>query len=149
MLMNNYFECKVSVEKDIGEGKIKKSSETYLVDAMTFTDAEARIIEEVSPSCSGELNVTNISRAKYTELFTSDNDNDDRYYKVKVNFITIDDKGGEKKTPNLMLVQAHTFEGALKRFKEGMQGTMADYEIALIQETNLLDVYTMKVTERE
>ena len=90
--MNNWFECKVAFEKSIGEGKIKKTKESYLVDAMTFTDAEARIIEEVSPFCSGELNVTDIKKARYSELFISDNDNDDKWYKIKVNFITIDEK---------------------------------------------------------
>ncbi len=148
MLMNNWFECKVAFEKSIGEGKVKKTKEAYLVDAMTFTDAEARIIEEVSPFCSGELNVTDIKKARYSELFISDNDNDDKWYKIKVNFITIDEKTEEeKKTANLMLVQASTLEGALNRFKEGMKGSMVDYDVAMIQETNLLDVFPFKVGE--
>lgn len=146
--MNNWFECKVAFEKSIGEGKIKKTKESYLVDAITFTDAEARIIEEVSPFCSGELNVTDIKKARYSELFISDNDNDDKWYKIKVNFITIDEKTEEeKRTANLVLVQASTLEGALSRFKEGMKGTMVDYDVAMIQETSLLDVFPFKVGE--
>ncbi len=147
MESNNWFECKIATEKEIGEGKIKKFSETYLVDAMTFTDAEARIIEEVSPFCNGQLDVTNIKRAKYAELFMSDDENDDRWFKVKINMISIDDKGNEKKSPFVSLVQAKTLEGALEHFKRGMQGSMMDYQIALIQETNLLDVFTLKVEE--
>ncbi|MBQ0142789.1 MAG: DUF4494 domain-containing protein [Prevotellaceae bacterium] len=146
MLTNNWFECKVATEKSIGEGKIKLFKESYLVDALTFTDAENRIIEEVSPFCSGEFNVTDIKRAKYSELFMSDNENDDKWYKVKVMFITLDEKTEtEKKTAVLMLVQAANIEGALHRFKEGMQGSMSDYEVSLIQETNLLDVFPFKV----
>ena len=147
MESNNWFECKVSTEKEIGEGKIKKFSESYLVDAVTFTDAEARIIKEVSPFCNGQFDVTDIKRAKYGELFMSDDANDDKWFKVKINIITVDDKGNEKKSPFLSLVQAKTLEGALEHFKRGMQGTMADYQIALIQETNLLDVYPFQVEE--
>ena len=148
MIMNNWFECKVSTNKDMGEGKFKKTTESYLVDALSFTEAEARITEEVSPFCNGELDVTDIKRAKYAELFTSEVDSDDKWYKVKANFITLDEKTEkEKKTAVLYLVQAATLEGALHNYKEGMQGSLADYEIALIQETNLLDVFPLKVEE--
>lgn len=146
MISINWFECKISTEKDVGEGKIKKCSETYLVDAMSFTEAEARIQEEVSPFYS-EFNVTNIKHAKYTELFESDDESDDKWFKVKYNIITIDDNGNEKKSALTTLVQANSLEGALNHFKEGMRDSMADYEIALIQETPILDVFKLKVEE--
>lgn len=142
MIMNNWFECKVKTEKTLEGGMTKKVSETYLVDALNFTEAEARIIKEISPFCNGELTVADIKRAKYSEMFTSDEESADKWYKVKCNFITLDEKTQtEKKSAALMLVQAGNLREAVKRFDEGMQGSMVDYEIALVQETPLLDVY--------
>lgn len=115
---------------------------------MTFTDAEARIIKEVSPFYNGMLEVKNITPAKITELFVNEDDNADKWYKVKCNFVTFDEKSQtEKRTASYMLVQAANFRGALERFEEGMKGTLADYEIAAIQETNLLDVFPFAAKE--
>ena len=95
--MHNWFECKVSYEKIMEDGKQKKVTEPYLVDALSFTEAEARIIEELTPFISGEFVIKDIKRAKLSEIFF--NENGDRFYKIKVYFITIDEKSGsEKKT---------------------------------------------------
>lgn len=146
--MNNWFECKVKTEKQLEGGLTKKISETYLVDAINFTEAEARIIKEITPFCSGALTVADIKRAKYSEMFTSDDENADKWYKVKCNFITLDEKTQtEKKSPSLMLVQAGDLREAVRRFDEGMKGSMVDYEIALVQETNILDVYPYSAEE--
>jgi hypothetical protein len=146
--MNNWFECKVKTEKQLEGGLTKKISETYLVDAINFTEAEARIIKEITPFCSGALTVADIKRAKYSEMFTSDDENSDKWYKVKCNFITLDEKTQtEKKSPSLMLVQAGDLREAVRRFDEGMKGSMVDYEIALVQETNILDVYPYSAEE--
>ena len=148
MIMNNWFECKVKTEKQLEGGLTKKISETYLVDAINFTEAEARIIKEITPFCSGALTVADIKRAKYSEMFTSDDENSDKWYKVKCNFITLDEKTQtEKKSPSLMLVQAGDLREAVRRFDEGMKGSMVDYEIALVQETNILDVYPYSAEE--
>ncbi len=142
MIMNNWFECKVKTEKTLEDGKIKKVVEPYLVDALNFTEAEARIIKEITPYCNGELVVTDIKRVKYAEMFTSDAENADKWYKVKCMFITLDEKSqAEKKTASLILVQAADFRDAVDRFVEGMKGSMADYEINTVQETNILDVF--------
>ncbi len=142
MIGNNWFECKVSAEKAVEGGMSKKFNESYLVDALNFTDAETRITKEVAPFCNGALEVKNITPAKISELFINDDDNADKWYKVKCNFITLDEKTQtEKRTASYMLVQAASFRGALDRFEEGMKGTMADYEIAAIQQTNYLDVF--------
>lgn len=138
--MNNWFECKVSYDKQLENGLIKKTTEPYLVDALSFTEAEARIIEEIKPYISGEFSIADIKRAKLSEIFF--NENGDRYYKVKVQYITLDEKSGaEKKTAVNMLAQASDFEDALQTVLKGMQGTMADYNIASIAETNLMDVF--------
>ena len=138
--MNNYFEVTVKFEKTSEEGKIKKVTERYLVDALTFTEAEARIIKEMKPFVSGEFEVANINPQKYSELFW--NEKADKWFKTKVNFIVLDEeKGVEKKVANYMLVQANDLKEARELLVEGMKGSMADWEIASISETKILDVY--------
>ncbi len=120
----------------------KKVTEPYLVDALSFTEAEARIIEEMTPFITGEFTVSDIKRANYSELFTSDEESADRYFKCKLVFITLDGKSGaEKKTSTYVLVQAADLRDAIKKLDEGMKGTMADYQIASVSETALIDVY--------
>ena len=143
--MHNWFECKISYEK-IGEedGFRKRVSELYLVDALSFTEAEARITEEMRPYISGEFTVLDIKRARYSETFF--NDRGDRYYRAKINLITLDEKSGtEKKTAIQILAQASTIHEAIKTIDEEMKGTMNDYEIATVTETALIDVFPFKL----
>ena len=138
--MHTWFECKIKYEKTAEEGKIAKVNEGYLVDALSFTEAEARIIEEMRPFISGEFEVANIKRSRINEMFF--NENGDKWYRSKVNFVTLDEeKGIEKRTGVTMMVQASTMKEALDGIIEGMKGSMADYEIANIAETTIIDVY--------
>jgi len=138
--MHTWFECKIKYEKTAEEGKIAKVNEGYLVDALSFTEAEARIIEEMRPFISGEFEVANIKRTRINEMFF--NENGDKWYRSKVNFVTLDEeKGIEKRTGVTMMVQATTMKEALDGIIEGMKGSMADYEIANIAETTIIDVY--------
>ena len=138
--MHTWFECKIKYEKSAEEGKIVKVSEGYLIDALSFTEAEARIIEEMKPFISGEFQVANIKRARIGEMFF--NENGDKWYRSKVNFITLDEeKGVEKRTGVTMMVQASDIKEALEGITEGMKGSMADYEIANIAETLIIDVF--------
>ena len=138
--MANWFECKISYDKTLENGMQKKVTEPYLVDALSFTEAEARIIEELKPYISGEFTIADIKRARLSELFFFDEG--DRYFRIKVYFITLDEKSGtEKKTSVTMLAQALSLEQALTVLKKGMEGTMADYEIASISETAIMDVF--------
>ncbi len=140
-----WFECKVRYDKMMENGAVKKVNEPYLVDALTFTEAEARIIEEMTPFISGEFSISAVKKTKISEIFFDDSA--DKYYMVKVNFITLDEKSGvEKKSASFILTQASDLEGALSRFKEGMKGTMADYDIASIAETPLMDVYPLDLS---
>lgn len=126
-------------------GSVKKVNEPYLVDALTFTEAEARIIEEITPFITGEFSISAVKKTKISEIFFDDSA--DKYYMVKVNFITLDEKTGtEKKSASFILTQAVDLEGALARFKEGMKGTMAEYDIASITETQLMDVYPLDLS---
>ncbi len=144
--MHSWFECKVSFEKVLENGMQKKVTEPYLVDALSFTEAEARIIEEIRPFISSEFTVTDIKRARLSELFF--NENGDRFYKIKVYFITLDEKSGaEKKTAAQMLAQACTLKEAISVLEEGMKGTMADYTIASVTETMLMDVFPFSVND--
>ncbi|MCD8177847.1 MAG: DUF4494 domain-containing protein [Tannerellaceae bacterium] len=138
--MHNWFECKVSFEKIMENGMQKKVTEPYLVDALSFTEAEARIIEEIRPFISGEFTITDIKRARLSEIFF--NENGDRFYRIKIYFITLDEKSGaEKKTAASMLAQASTLKEAIDILDEGMKGTMADYTIVSVVETPLMDVF--------
>ena len=142
MAMHTWFECKIRYEKVMENGMQKKVTEPYLVDALSFTEAEARIIEEMTPFISGEFTVSDIKRANYSELFPSDEESADRWFKCKLIFITLDEKSGaEKKTSIQVLVQAADLRDAVKKLDEGMKGTMADYQIASVSETAIMDVY--------
>lgn len=133
----NWFECKVKYYKVLENGVEKKVSEWYLVDAETCTEAEARLIAEFS-HCMG-VEVKDIRSAAYNEVFLSDNE--EKYYKVKLSFITLDEKSGaEKQTNSYTLVQADALRDAIKKLDEQMKGTICDYRILSVQETAIVDV---------
>ncbi len=141
-----WFETKVRYEKTMDDGMQKKVTEQYTVDALSFTEAENSIIEEMSVYISGEFEVTDIKMATYKEVFFSDNEKDDRWFKAKLQFITIDEKTEkEKRTNNYFLVQAATLPQAVRYVEEVMGKTMIDYAIASIAETQIMDVYEHKV----
>ncbi len=138
--MANWFECKVRYDKMMENGVVKKVTEPYLVDALSFTEAEARIIKEQTPFISGDFSVTAVKRTKISEIFRDDRA--DKWYLVKVAFITIDEKSGaEKRSISQVLVAGSEFKNAYDNFMEGMKGTLGDFEIVSITETPLMDVY--------
>ena len=141
--MLNYFLVGIKYEKTAEEGKIVKVSEQHLVDALSFTEAEERINKEMQLFISGEFIVDKINRVKINELFP--NKSGDKWFKSKVLFVSLDEeKGIEKKTASTMYVQANDIKEAEANLNEGMKGTMADYEIASITETKILDVFNYK-----
>ena len=137
-----WFECKIQYEKTMDDGLQKKVTEGYVVDALSFTEAEQRIMEELSSYISGEFTIKDIKIAPYKEIFFADMDSADRWYKAKLQFITIDEKTAKEKRSSInYLVNAGTLNGAVKNIVEVMGGTMIDYVIASIAETPLMDVY--------
>ena len=143
-----WFECKVRYEKIAENGMVKKVNEPYLVDALTFTEAEARIIDEMKPFISGEYSISSEKKTRIAEVFFKEGG--DRWYLVKVNFVTLDEKtGAEKKTMSQILVQASDFVSAVANFKEGMTGTLSDFEIASVAETMIMDVFTANLSVKE
>ena len=137
-----WFETKVRYEKLMDDGLQKKVTEQYVVDALSFTEAEASVTEEMSAYISGEFDITDIKKASYGEVFFSENDNEDRFFKAKLQFITIDEKTEKEKRSNVFyLVQASTFQQAVAHIEEVMGGTMIDYVIASLSETQIMDVF--------
>ena len=135
-----WIEVKARYDKMQENGSVKKVTEPYLVDALSCTEAEARATEELRPFISGEFSISSVTTTKISEIFWDASG--DRFYKVKVNYITIDEKTAtEKRTATYILVQASSFKDAYDNFIEGMKGTMADYEIEGINETKYMDVY--------
>ena len=144
--MHNWFECKVTYDKMMENGVQKKVSEPYLVDALSFTEAEARIIEEVTPFISGDFSVEAVGKARISEIFF--NEEGDRFFKFKVNYITLNEKtGAEKKTAVKMIAQACTLKKAISVLEEGMKNTMADYSIASVSETMIMDIFPFEAKE--
>lgn len=141
-----FFECKVRYEKTMETGELKKVTETYVVDALSFTEAEGRVIEEMRPYVGdNEMEVTAIKISSYKKLFFSECEADEKYYKVRCNFITIDEKNGkERKTFADYLVQASSVDEARKTIEEAMSVMLIDYVIGSIVETNIMDVFEYK-----
>ena len=141
-MAKDWFECKVRYDKTLETGLLKKVTESYLVDALSFTEAEERFLQEIEPMMSGEYSVSDIKRAKISELFESIDTTDDKWYKAKVAYIAYDEKKGvEKRTNQIMLIQAKDLRVAVQNLDKGMQGTMGDWDIISIAETSIMDIF--------
>ena len=137
-----WYETKVKYQKTMEDGSEKVVSERYVVDALSFTEAESAIIDEMSVYVSGELKVSNLGKASYNEIFFSDVDDDDKWYKAKLQFITIDEKTEKEKRSNVTyLVQAKSLARALRYVDEVMGKTMIDYDVIGLNETKIFDVF--------
>ena len=141
-MAKDWFECKVRYDKTLETGLLKKVTESYLVDALSFTEAEERFLQEIEPMMSGEYSVSDIKRAKISELFESIDTTDDKWYKAKVAYIAYDEKKGvEKRTNQIMLIHAKDQRVAVQNLDKGMQGTMGDWDIISIAETPIMDIF--------
>lgn len=140
--MAKYIQVNARYDKMMENGANKKVTEPYLADALSCTEAETRVIEELS-YLSGGVNITSVATTKISEIFFDETG--DYFYRVKVNFITLDEKTAvEKRTASFILVQANTLDEALTKFHDGMKGTIADYEIESISQTKIVEVYKFK-----
>ena len=144
--VSKYYEVKIQYHKMQEDGKEKKVTEQYVVEALSFTEAESRIIEEMTPFIDGDFDVVSEKIAPYNEIFLSDRTDDDKWFVSKVAFITIDEKTEkEKKQTFRYLVQAATSELALDYTKEMLSHGMSDYRIDAVQDTPTLDVFLYEV----
>lgn len=143
-----WFETRVRYYKTMEDGQQKKVTEQYVVDALSFGEAEESITREMSHYISGDFDVKAITPAPYGEVFFSDAGTDDRWYKAKLSFITIDEKTEkEKRSTVTYLVQGSSVQTAVKNVEEVMKSTMIDYVIAAITETKIMDVFEHKAQE--
>ena len=135
----NYFECKISYEKQMEDGKTKRVSELYLIEAISFSEAESIMLYQLAQWYAGEAKIETLKRDKVAEIFEADAE---KIYRVKVNFITLDETSGkEKKNAVYMLVYADSIEKARQEHEHGMKGMMSDYEVEKIEETKLVEIY--------
>lgn len=138
--MTEWFECKVSYEKEAEDGKMVKVKEDYLVDAMSFIEAETRLTEKVSEIISGEFSVEALKREKVYEIFKCSED-DGVWFKNKVEFVTVNDNGKEKKTKATIFLQTSNIKKVASELTDKLLGTMMDYSIISINKTNILEVF--------
>lgn len=135
----NWFIVKIRYDKMLETGMQKTVTESFLVDALSFTEAEARIVEEVKPYISGEFSISDISRYRVSESLLNDGD---RFYKSKLEYITLDERrGNEKKQGVYFLVQASSIDEARQNIETEMKKSLIDYEIVKIEETKIMDVF--------
>ena len=144
-MIGKWLEEKVSLKRTLEDGMQKQVKELYLVDAINFTEAEARILEELR--VYGELNIVGIKNCDAHELVDSHNPEDGYWYKVKIAIVTIDESAGKEKKANMNLyVRAKDFKSALANTEEYMSSSVADYTITSIAETAIMDVFEHQVT---
>lgn len=137
-----FFICTVAYEKIMENGTQKKVKELYVVPAESFTEAESKVIKEMTIYVPGGVDVVDITKASFKEFFFTNNTAADRYYKVKTNFILLDENTGkEKKSLVYFLVQATSTKDAQRNFDDIMGKTMINYSIEAIIETKILDVF--------
>ena len=139
-ISSDWFETKVRYNKEV-DGDYKKVTEIYTVDAFSFTESETRIIDEMSKYISGEYSVVDIKKAPYKDILFNDDDQASFWYKVKVGFITVDEKTEKEKIQNVVyLVQAENLRQAARLIDENFTGLSSDYVITEVKETKVMDV---------
>ena len=147
--VSKFYEVKVQYQKTLEDGRQKKVTEQYVVEALSFTEAEARITEEMTNYTDGEFDVVSEKIAPFNEIILSDKSDDDKWFISKVSLITLDEKTAkEKKTSQRLLVQAETSEKAMDYTKEMFSHGMSDYSIDSVQDTPTLDVFLHECTEQ-
>ena len=140
-----WFECKIRYEKVMEDGLPKKINDVYIVDALSFSEAEERIIEEMSSYISGEIEIVDVKIAPYREVFFADDNLADQWFKAKLSFITIDERTNkEKRTSTMYLVNAGNISSAINNIDKVMSGTMIDYVTTSISATKIFDVFEYK-----
>lgn len=135
-----WYECKVKFRKTDDSGVQKVVTEAYLIDAISYTEAERRINEEMAAYISEEFKITNIKVANFSEIHPFENS--DRWFKSKVSLLAYDEESGkERKTNMYFLLQANDVKEAFDNTVSVMKGTMGDYTIPMISESPIVDVF--------
>ena len=138
--MNNWFTVKVKYTKQNEDGTFKRVTEAYLVASISFTDAEARIYEELGTIISGEFIVVSITRTELHDIFAYDDS--DVWYKAKITYQSesLDDEKAKKVTQNF-LVSAHSVKDAYDRIKESLSNLMIDFQIPSVVKSPIVEIF--------
>ncbi len=138
--MTNWFTVKVKYTKSVDNGAFKRVSEPYLIAAMTFSDAEARVYEELGSLIKGEFMVVGIARTEVHDIFAFEDA--DTWYKCKVKYDNFDaDTEKAKKVTQNFLVSAHSVKQAYERIQESLSTLMVDFEIPSIMVSPIIDIF--------
>lgn len=148
--MNKWYLCTVAYERQGDEMGLRKVSESYLVDALSFTEAEERVIKEVTPLVSfGALEVANIHPMRLSELLLDERGNG-KYYRARVGFVEINQATGQERSVNTaMVVQADTLKEAVAKLVDYLEEGRTSYEVIGIAELDILDVYRYIAPEEQ
>lgn len=138
----NWFEVKVKYVKLGEDGREHKVTEMYLLDAMSYTEAESRIIHEMESAITGDYYITGLKKSNITELVESDDEADDRWYKAKIVTVDADEVSGKEKPSNLYyLIAAANIKKALKNLEKSLSAFVVPYEISGVADTDFLDIF--------
>lgn len=141
-MTTHYYECTIKYDKMQDDGSLKKKSEKFLVEALSFAEAETRLTALMRPFTSGDSDITAIRRLTIAQVFGSDNPKADRWYKGKLAFITLDERSGaEKRNIIHVLVHASDFDDARNAIQNGMKESMADWEKTTLAATSVVDAF--------
>ncbi len=141
-LSGSYFIVGVRYQKMLEDGTEAKTTEQYVVEALSWTESESATTENMAAYGHGDMDIVSMKKANFSELFLSEMDDEDKYYECSINIISVDEKSSkEKKSKVRYLVQGKSFENAKKNLDEAMGGTMLDYEIAGLKETSIFDIF--------
>lgn len=144
----NWFEAKIKYVKVNEDGREKKVNEAYLLDAMSYTEAESRIMHEMESVIKGDYIISNLKKSNITELVPSNDETDDRWYKAKVLIIDADEVSGKEKSSNqYYLVAGADIEKAQKNLEEALKTFVVPYEIDSISDSKFVDVFPYKAPE--
>ncbi|MBP5318991.1 MAG: DUF4494 domain-containing protein [Paludibacteraceae bacterium] len=144
-MMQYWHECRIKYETQDEQGKLKRVSEAYLVDAMTYTEVEARILKEQGNNMSGEYVISNIKRIRLAEVLPDPVNEDDPWFTLRYSMISVDEVSGKEKKKNYSsVIQADSCEKAIKRFDEYMNGSVSDYDILAVSRSVIVSCYKMQ-----
>lgn len=149
MTNKNWFTCRIRYQKLDESGKEVKATESYLLDAYSFTEAETRIIDLMTEMITGNFQVVNITKSNLAEVIPSEEDTPEKWFKVKVALIIYDeDSGKEKQSNQYVLIAANDVKDAYERTQESMRGSVSSYVIPSISYTKIVEVFAYSEEEQ-
>jgi Domain of unknown function (DUF4494) len=145
--MQTWFESKVKYVKVSQSGNEQMVTENFLLDAVSYTDAETRIIKQMQQSVKGgEFAIVDIKKSKIAEVFPFENG--EWWYKATINLVTIDEEAGkEKKMRAFYLVMADDIQEALNRLDESLSFLVIPYVVSAITVSTIVDVFPYNPAE--